>query len=104
MAAAFDPSTSEVVLFGGHDRLAYGDTWSWNGSRWTQYSSSTAPAPRWDAAMAFDEARGNVVLYGGRSASTTFSDTWVLGPAGWASWTLSSAHERAKPVLRIPPG
>jgi hypothetical protein len=34
---AYDPASKQVVLFGGLDGSAYlGDTWTWNGSTWSQ--------------------------------------------------------------------
>ena len=36
---------------------------------WNQLNPATAPAARENAAMAFDAARGTVVLFGGRGAS-----------------------------------
>ncbi|MGH7460996.1 MAG: kelch repeat-containing protein [Longimicrobiales bacterium] len=66
-AAAFDSQRSVVVLYGGTgvgSGTRYGDTWEWDGQRWTEKSVRT-PGPRDHHAMAFDEARGNVVICGG---------------------------------------
>ena len=62
-----DPATGNVVLFGGittgNAKLA--DTWTWNGSTWTQQSPATSPSARYSTSMAYDSATGNVVLFGG---------------------------------------
>ena len=50
---AYDPATGDVVLFGGTaaDFDPLGDTWTWNGTTWTQQSPATSPParspPRW---------------------------------------------------------
>ena len=43
-----------------------------------------APDPRTAAAVAYDEERDEVVLFGGRGSSTVLRDTWTFTPsAGW---------------------
>ena len=49
---AYDPATSQLVLFGGHGAAAsLGDTWTWDGTTWTQQTPATSPtarmSPRW---------------------------------------------------------
>jgi hypothetical protein len=43
-----------------------------------------APAPRAEAAVAYDEERGEVLLFGGRGDTVPLGDTWSFTPAaGW---------------------
>src|SRR5437867_3683257 len=62
---------SSVLLFGGdyYDRFGdvhmLGDTWTWDGSRWTEQHPSDSPSPRCCMGVAYDLAHGEVVLYGG---------------------------------------
>lgn len=58
------------------------DTWKYDGTTWQQRSSG-GPKPRWDAAMTYDAARGEVVLYGGTEDQGTFGDTWVWNGSYW---------------------
>ncbi len=45
-----------------------------------------APAPRAEAAVAYDEERGEVLLFGGRGDTVPLGDTWSFTPAaGWRS-------------------
>ena len=96
---AFDEATGSMLLFGGTDGT-YGadgavpldDTWTWDGSDWTELFPATVPQGRADAAMAFDPATGNLVLTSGESnafyvAGPSFQDTWT-----WDGndWTLQS--------------
>jgi uncharacterized protein (TIGR03437 family) len=88
-ALAYDSVHGELVLFGGNagpSLLGAGylnDTWVWNGANWTQRSPKTAPPARFAHAMAFDSARGQVVLFGGTSAGL-FGDTWVWDGTNWS--------------------
>ena len=46
-------------------------------------AAPTAPSPRYDAGMAYDAARGQVVLFGGQDAFSFFGDTWTWDGAAW---------------------
>jgi hypothetical protein len=55
------------VLFGGHGPMPLSDTWTWDGSTWTQLSIPGPPG-RWSAAMS--ALGGKIVLYGGADFGT----------------------------------
>ena len=84
---AYDPALGEVVLFGGYfpTVAAAGDTWSFHGGQWTSLTGNLtqAPAARWGAGFAFDRASQSLILFGGRSTSTFFNDTWSFNATGW---------------------
>ncbi|MDP3244850.1 MAG: MopE-related protein, partial [bacterium] len=78
----YDSQAGKVVLFGGWGGGSYfGDTWEWNGTTWTQVSS-TGPAPRVNHAMAYDSQRQKTVLFGGRDGSLK-GDTWEWNGTTW---------------------
>jgi hypothetical protein len=81
----YDGAAGNVVMFGGfsirHAR-EFGDTWAWDGSTWTRQHPATRPPARSEAAMAFDAATGNVVLFSGYAVHNVPSDTWVWGASG----------------------
>jgi hypothetical protein len=85
-ALAYDSARRRVVLFGGCTQCQgagelFADTWEWDGVQWTQQTLSINPPARSSAGMAYDSARGRVVLFGGNfGASGTFNDTWEYGP------------------------
>jgi hypothetical protein len=64
-----------------------GDTWTFDGTDWTQQAPATSPAPRSGAAMAFDAGLGVTMLFGGVVAGGSFgrpdNETWVFDGTSW---------------------
>ena len=70
----FDTARGKAVLFGGYGPKPDGseylsDLWEYDGAAWTLRTTS-GPAARQNAAMAFDTARNKTVLFGGLSFSS----------------------------------
>lgn len=95
VAMASDPAGG-VVLFGGHrfsnPPATFDDTWTWNGlaGTWTKEHPPVAPAARLRHAMANDDARGQVVLFGGDATELPQrlqDDTWTWN-GKLKKWTL----------------
>jgi hypothetical protein len=87
---AYDPAAGELLMFGGGRFV--GDTqdfssgtWAWDGSNWLQLSPTTSPAARSAAAMAYDPATNELVLFGGGGANGDFADTWAYLAPGAAA-------------------
>jgi hypothetical protein len=81
-AMADDLATSQLFLFGGSTGgSSLGDTWTWDGSTWTQVSS-TGPDARGGASMAYDAANGQLILFGGYDGSY-HADTWSWNGSAW---------------------
>ena len=88
---ADDPATHTVVLFGGafdHSNATYStsyETWTWNGTTWTQQHPTTAPGARIRAAMS--EEGSGLSLFGGESLSAPglglVDDTWTWDGSAW---------------------
>jgi Galactose oxidase, central domain len=88
-AMAYDSVHQQVVLFGGSTSSYYSllsDTWVWDGSNWAQKSPANSPPARFNHAMAYDAAHGQVVLFGGccRDPLSDTQDTWVWDGSNWA--------------------
>jgi hypothetical protein len=68
-----------TIVFGGISVAGpdLNDTWGWDGTVWTQLSS-TGPSPRESPGLAFDSGRGVNVIFGGLDnvANTSRGDTW----------------------------
>lgn len=73
-AAAFDSTRGVLVLHGGAPgRVSLGDTWEWDGTRW---SLRDARHLRDHHAMTFDRARQRMVFFGGLRRPTEARDRW----------------------------
>ncbi|HEX3746262.1 MAG TPA: putative Ig domain-containing protein [Bryobacteraceae bacterium] len=94
VALGFDSQRNQIVLFGGFDGSnLLGDTWTWNGSSWSQLTTLHAPSPRSYFGMTFDTATSNMVLFGGSGATSNLNDTWVLGGPSITGGTLPPGVE-----------
>ncbi len=84
---AYDGKRGETILFGGVDsaNTKLDDTWRWDGRSWRRAESALAPSPRSEGYLAYDEARGVVVMFGGEGAVVvpTLGDTWEWNGTGW---------------------
>ena len=58
---------------------------------WTQLSPASSPSAREDHRMAYDAARGQVVLFGGFGSSGFLGDTWVWDGSNWTQKTPASS-------------
>lgn len=91
-AAAYDPVTQLVYLFGGANADGeLGDLWAWDGSTWQQVEATSSAGARRDARLAWDGARRRGVLYGGRSG-TAAVDFWELSLVGNECTTSDRCH------------
>lgn len=96
---AYDQATGNLVLFGlaipqasSNQPASEGpQTWSWNGSVWTQLTAATEPPPLQNASMAYDNATKQIVLFGGQvtdiaagnGAGAVTNQTWVFAANNW---------------------
>jgi hypothetical protein len=104
---AYDPAQQDIVLFGGNGDKgpfppgkSFGDTWTWKNGCWTQHHPASSPSPRQGAAMAWDPATHQLLLFGGGTSSggqqlTVFGDTWT-----WNGTTWTELHPATSPPAR----
>ena len=79
-AGAADIAGRRILIHGGAAFSAgqiFGDTWLFDGSVWRQITTP-GPPPRFNAAMTYDQARGEFVLFGGEAGVST--NRTALGP------------------------
>ena len=118
---AFDPATGNMVLFGGYDGTSYdNDTWTWgfpvnSGTGWTQVDDGSAPNCTWQcvngpgdrayAAMAYDPATGDTVLFGGANdlggTGGLSNDTWIWNGSSWNQVCTSCISGSTEPSARF---
>lgn len=88
---AYDTNNNELVMFGGVSGYFAGewdyksDTWVWDGEKWFNMHPNIYPPGRSKHAMAYDENRGVVVLFGGFSDNKPMDDTWEWNGYTWAN-------------------
>jgi len=121
----YDAMHHQVVLFGGVQVPSTGtnagaqnsyrflnDTWSFDGSTWTQHRQARSPGARAGAVMVYDAAIQRMVLFGGTnsaqqwaghfqdsgptaSSGQALSDTWL-----WNGSTWTASHGAVGPAAR----
>jgi hypothetical protein len=103
-SVAFDEAHGELVLFGGtvDGRVMLNETWTWDGTAWTQMHPAISPPARQMASMAYDGARHRVVLLGGMSNAAPdkgrLTDTWT-----WDGKTWTQMHPANQPTALAMP-
>ncbi|MFG0320572.1 MAG: kelch repeat-containing protein [Planctomycetota bacterium JB042] len=87
-----------IVLFGGSlskNTSPLNDTWSWDGNTWTQLFPATAPTGVTGHAMAFDPARGRIVMFGGSTVPAGqvnyINETWEWDGSDWTKMTPATS-------------
>lgn len=99
---AYDPTAGYVMLFGGNYYGALSNfTWGFQGGNWFLVCTYPCafgvypPSPREGVGMAFDQASGAMILfggYGGKSVLKYLSETWAFYVTGthagyWSNYT-----------------
>jgi len=80
----YDEAREVTLLFGGQaDERVWNDTWTWDGSAWTELHPVNAPSPRGGAAAAYDPITRRVYLFGGASSSGVLGDLWSWDGEDW---------------------
>ena len=69
------------------------DTWSFDGTSWTQIATQSVPPARAAAQMTYDSVAQKVVLFGGFDGTNYLGDTW-LWDGSTLQWTQATpAHQ-----------
>jgi hypothetical protein len=95
-AMAYYPDAGLTILFGGYSSdgvqtSVLNDTWTWNGSAWSQLSPATSPSARYGATLVHDAARHKLLLFGGFG----LNDTWT-----WDGTTWKQENPTTRPSIR----
>jgi len=102
-AAAYDPATNSMMVFGGNNcsKSYFNDVWVLSNANgegspaWTKLAPSGTPlSVRESAAIAYDSANNVLIIYGGDGNGVDFGDVWTLshanGTGGTPVWTQLS--------------
>ena len=92
-AAAYDPVSKKIVVFGGFGSQGYlNETWTFDGTNWAKVNSSSAPPARTSASMAYDRVSRKIVMFGGYNYPNYLGDTWTWD-GSTSTWTnANSVH------------
>jgi hypothetical protein len=86
---ASNPATGTAVLFGGiggpSGFTQFNDTWSYDGTNWTQLAPPTSPSAKFATDLVCDVARQVWVMYGGNATYSApgTNETWEFDGATW---------------------
>ena len=90
-AMATDAQRGVLVLLAANSPA----TWTWDGRAWRSQPHTPLLQPRSDTAMAYDSARGRIVLFGGSNFSTgnntLLGDTWEWDGTQWTPQAVGIA-------------
>lgn len=96
-SAVWQDVFGNVVLYGGacNTGLVPGITWEWDGTNWTAVEGALSPGRVYGHAMAWDAARGEVLLFGGTDADLGYETSstyryrgrWI---SAWSNYTPSA--------------
>jgi hypothetical protein len=95
----YDSARHVLLLFGGTANCTpgpcynsfFGDTWTYDGTNWTQLHPAHSPDARAPGQLAFDAATGKVLLFGGDSL-IHHDDTWEWDGSDWKQVTSASGQ------------
>ena len=98
-ALSYDTARRCLVMFGGMSPIhqsRYGDVWEFSNGSWADRSVPDGPGPRDHHACACDEARGEIVVYGGQDPERKWArDTWLWNGRAWRRVESDNPGERA---------
>jgi len=77
-------SANDVLLYGGTNASGdLGDTWTWNGTTWSEPTLTEGPGPLEQAGFVYDPTMSVPLLYGGIDATTVDNYFWAWNGSEW---------------------
>lgn len=104
--SAFDSGRNRAVLFGGVNQFTgalSSNTWELEPSGWNQSAPATVPAARDRAAMVYDVARSQCVMFGGSTGAAFPPETWTYNGVNWSVATSSGPGTRYHHAMAYDP-
>lgn len=113
-AMVYDTARKKIVLFGGFADSATGiakpsdETWEWDGTTWTQVTTTLIPGARHTHVMAYDPRRAVTVMAGGYDDTNGSNviyrrDTWEYNGTAWVPVSSAPADLDSKAMLAFDP-
>lgn len=89
---AFEASTGRMVLCAGQGPSGpRNDTWTFDGSTWTNHGASATVTPRAQPALCYAPGIGTVLFGGGIYPNTYHNDTWLFSGTQWLATPIFGA-------------
>lgn len=110
--AVYDQTLKKLVTFGGYDAVGNyrQDTWTWNGSAWTEVKPDKKPPHRAQPVMWYDPLAKKTIMYSGAGRksiedhATRYSDMWAFDGTNWTELTKTAAPGiRFAPLTAVDP-
>lgn len=93
---AYDETLKKTVYFGGFDGVNYrDDTWTWNGTAWTEVKTKDDPENRGQMAMWYDPLARKTIFFSGVGRPdidervTRFNDMWSFDGTNWTKMSVT---------------
>ncbi|MEO8181354.1 MAG: hypothetical protein ABI895_21160 [Deltaproteobacteria bacterium] len=84
----YDPARQVTLLFGGFgDGAVRGETWTWDGSTWSQRLPPASPSPRHSCAAAYDPSTQRIFVFGGVRDDGETNELWAWDGTTWEQRT-----------------
>ena len=104
-SAIYDPAGDRMLVFGGwFDPSYYNDLWQLNLAgtpTWTLLApGGTVPAARSSHSAIYDPAGPRMLVFGGRSSTTTLGDLHTLSLSGMPTWSTLATSGTSPPATR----
>jgi hypothetical protein len=90
-AAAYDPISKQLILFGPYWEGGEAQTWAWTGKEWQRLHPAVSPSGRYAANLTFDSATGQLLLFGGARNSMPLGETWTWNGSTWRQIVTASS-------------
>lgn len=91
-AVAYDPTTEQLLLFGGANGTGDGsssDTWEWSGTDWTELSDDSGPAPGLGTpSMVYDASTNQLLLI---ETDYPSDEVWIWTGSSWSQLNPATA-------------
>lgn len=108
----YDQTLKKIVMFGGYEftRNYLQDTWTWNGTAWTEVKPKKKPPHRAQGTMWYDPLAKKTILYSGagrasiEDRATRYSDMWSFDGTTWTELSKTAAPGiRFAPQITVDP-
>ena len=103
-ALAYDAARSQVLLAAGsdeHGNHLFADTWTWNGTDWSQRSLEWAPSGLFSS-MAGDPHTGAVILTATKYETDGPYETWAWDGTQWSSLAVEHSPSQSAVMSTSP--